>query len=43
MKVVHHFQNDQLYILGVAQSTIETWQHALSLLPVKLQHFYPIS
>ncbi|ENW05392.1 type II secretion system protein GspL [Acinetobacter beijerinckii] len=41
MKVVHHFQNDQLYILGVAQSTIETWQHALSLLPVQITAFLP--
>ena len=41
MKVVHHFHNDVAYILGVAQSTIETWQHALSLLPVKVISFLP--
>ncbi|ENX43245.1 type II secretion system protein GspL [Acinetobacter sp. NIPH 2100] len=41
MKVVHHFQNDQLNILGVAQSTIETWQHALSLLPIQMVAFLP--
>ncbi|ENW80837.1 type II secretion system protein L [Acinetobacter sp. ANC 3929] len=41
MKVVHHFQNDQLNILGVAQSTIETWQHALSLLPIQIVAFLP--
>ena len=41
MKVVHHFQNDQLHILGVAQSSIETWQHALSLLPIKCVAFLP--
>lgn len=41
MKIVHHFQHDQLNILGVAQSTIETWQHALSLLPVQIVAFLP--
>ncbi|QER39423.1 general secretion pathway protein GspL [Acinetobacter suaedae] len=41
MKVVHHFHNDQLSILGVAQSTVETWQHALSLLPVDIVAFLP--
>ncbi|RUP41756.1 MAG: general secretion pathway protein GspL [Acinetobacter sp.] len=41
MKVVHHFQNDQLNVMGVAQSTIETWQHALSLLPVQIAAFLP--
>ncbi|ENW92495.1 type II secretion system protein GspL [Acinetobacter dispersus] len=41
MKVVHHFHNDQLNILGVAQSTIETWQHALSLLPIQIAAFLP--
>ncbi|KXO78287.1 general secretion pathway protein GspL [Acinetobacter venetianus] len=41
MKVVHHFQNDQLNILGVAQSSIETWQHALSLLPIQIVAFLP--
>lgn len=41
MKVVHHFQQDQVSILGVAQSSIETWQHALSLLPVQISAFLP--
>ncbi|MEB6478508.1 type II secretion system protein GspL [Acinetobacter vivianii] len=41
MKVVHHFHQDQVNILGVAQSTIETWQHALSLLPVQISAFLP--
>ncbi len=41
MKVVHHFQHDQVSILGVAQSSIETWQHALSLLPVQITAFLP--
>ena len=41
MKVVHHFQHDQLNILGVAQFTIETWQHALSLLPIQIVAFLP--
>lgn len=41
MKVVHHFQNDQLNILGVAQYSIETWQHALSLLPIQIAAFLP--
>ncbi|EKU58921.1 putative type II secretion system protein L [Acinetobacter sp. WC-323] len=41
MKVVHHFHQDQVSILGVAQSSIETWQHALSLLPVQISAFLP--
>ena len=41
MKVVHHFQHDQLNILGVAQFAIETWQHALSLLPIQIVAFLP--
>ncbi|WDZ52522.1 type II secretion system protein GspL [Acinetobacter vivianii] len=41
MKVVHHFHQDQVNILGVAQSTIETWQHALSLLPVQISAYLP--
>ena len=41
MKVVHHFHNDQLSILGVAQSAVETWQHALSLLPIEIVAFLP--
>ncbi len=41
MQVMHHFQHDQLNILGVAQFTIETWQHALSLLPIQIVAFLP--
>ena len=41
MKVVHHFQNDQLSVMGVAHSTVETWQHALSLLPIQIAAFLP--
>ena len=41
MKVVHHYQHEQLHILGVALSSIETWQHALSLLPVQISAFIP--
>lgn len=41
MKVVHHFHNDQLSILGVVQSAVETWQHALSLLPIEIVAFLP--
>jgi len=41
MKVVHHFQNDQLNVMGVAHSTVETWQHALSLLPIQIAAFLP--
>jgi general secretion pathway protein L len=42
MKVLHHFQNpDQLIILGVAQSTVETLQHALNLIPVKVISLLP--
>ncbi len=41
MKIVHHFHSDQLSVLGVAQSTIETWQHALSLLPIQIIAFLP--
>lgn len=41
MKVVHHFHNDQLSILGVAQSAVETWQHALSLLTIEIVAFLP--
>lgn len=41
MRVVHHFQNDQLNVMGVAHSTVETWQHALSLLPIQIAAFLP--
>ena len=41
MKVVHHFQSDQLNVMGVAHSTVETWQHALSLLPIQIAAFLP--
>lgn len=41
MKVVHHFHTDQLTILGVAKTTVETWQHAMNLLPIKLVALLP--
>ena len=42
MKVLHHFQNpDQLIILGVANTTVETLQHALTLIPVKIISLLP--
>ncbi|MDQ9951419.1 MULTISPECIES: type II secretion system protein GspL [Acinetobacter] len=41
MKVVHHFHADQLTILGVAKTTVETWQHAMNLLPIKLVALLP--
>ncbi|MCG2609313.1 type II secretion system protein GspL [Acinetobacter sp. SM34] len=42
MKVLHHFQNpDRLVILGVAHSTVETLQHALNLIPVKVISLLP--
>jgi len=42
MKVLHHFQNpDQLIILGVANSMVETLQHTLSLIPVKVVSLLP--
>ncbi|OTG66151.1 general secretion pathway protein GspL [Acinetobacter sp. ANC 4470] len=42
MKVLHHFQNpDQLIILGVANTTVETLQHALTLIPVKVTSLLP--
>ena len=37
MKVLHHFQSpDQLSILGIANSTVPTLQHALTLIPMKV-------
>ena len=42
MRVVHHFESpDQLTILAVAQNLVETWQHALNLLPIKLVALLP--
>lgn len=42
MKVLHFFQNpDQLVILGVANSTVEMLQNALSLIPVKVISLLP--
>ena len=42
MKVLHHFQQpDRLTLLGVAQSHVETLQHALALLPVKVTALLP--
>lgn len=42
MKVLHHFQQpDQISILGIANSTVETLQHALNLIPVKLAALLP--
>ncbi|MCU4481474.1 type II secretion system protein GspL [Acinetobacter ursingii] len=42
MRMVHHFESpDQLTILAVAQNLVETWQHALNLLPIKLVALLP--
>lgn len=42
MRVVHHFESPvQLTILAVAQNLVETWQHALNLLPIKLVALLP--
>ena len=42
MKVLHHFQQpDQISILGIANSTVETLQHALNLIPVKVAALLP--
>ncbi len=42
MKVLHHFQQpDQINVLGIANSTVETMQHALHLLPVKVTALLP--
>lgn len=42
MKILHHFQNpDQLTILGIANSTVETLQHVLNLIPVKVVSLLP--
>ncbi|QIC60156.1 general secretion pathway protein GspL [Acinetobacter schindleri] len=42
MKMLHHFQQpDQLSVLGISNSTIETMQHVLNLLPVKVTALLP--
>lgn len=42
MKVLHQFkQEDQLSILGIANSTVETYQHSLHLLPFKIDALLP--
>ena len=42
MKVLHHFQQpDQISIMGIANSTVETLQHALNLIPVKVTALLP--
>ena len=42
MKVLHHFQlPDQIYVMGIAHSTLETLQHALNLIPVKVAALLP--
>lgn len=42
MKVLHHFQQpDQLSVLGISNSTVETMQHVLNLLPVKVTALLP--
>lgn len=42
MKVLHQFHHpDQLFILGVAQHKVETLQHALTLIPVKVISLLP--
>jgi general secretion pathway protein L len=42
MKVLHHFQPpDQLSVLGISNSTVETMQHVLNLLPVKVTALLP--
>ena len=42
MKVLHQFkQEDQLSILGIANSTVETFQHSLHLLPFKIEALLP--
>lgn len=42
MKILHHFQNpDQLTVMGIANSAVETMQHALTLIPVKVVSLLP--
>lgn len=42
MLVKQHFvQPDQLYLMAIAKTTVETMQHALSLLPIQVQALLP--
>lgn len=41
LKVMHHFHADQLYMLGISQAQVETYQHALNLLPIQLIALLP--
>ena len=42
MKVLHHFQQpEQITVLGMANSTLETYLHVLNLLPVKISALLP--
>lgn len=42
MKVLHHFQNpEQLTVMGIAHTAVETLQHALTLIPVKVTALLP--
>ena len=42
MKVLHHFENpDHLTVMGIANSAVETMQHALTLIPVKVVSLLP--
>lgn len=42
LKVLHHFQPaGQLSVLGIAHTTVETLQHALNLLPLKVVALLP--
>ncbi|OTG82793.1 general secretion pathway protein GspL [Acinetobacter sp. ANC 5054] len=42
MKVLHHFENpDHLTVMGIANSAVETMQHALTLIPVKVISLLP--
>ncbi|ANF81543.1 general secretion pathway protein GspL [Acinetobacter sp. NCu2D-2] len=42
MKILHQFSGqDQLSILGIAHSTVETMQHSLNLLPFKVAALLP--
>lgn len=42
MKVVHYFKNpDQVFVMGVANQTLQTLLHALALIPVKIIALLP--
>lgn len=42
MKVLHHFENpDHLTVMGITNSAVETMQHALTLIPVKVISLLP--